>query len=67
LRLARYLGDRARSGQDLSGLIELLFVVGLLFWFWESQTASPRRGEEGNQGKEHRPPPGDGAAPPPAT
>ncbi len=55
------------SGQDLSGLIELLFVVGLLLWFWRSHTASPRRGEERDQGKDHRPPPDDGAAPPPQT
>lgn len=44
------------SGQDLSGLIELLFVVGLLLWFWRSQTASPRRGEARDQ-EDHRPPP----------
>ena len=55
------------SGQDLSGPIELLFVVGLLLWFWRSQTAPARRGEEGDQGKDRRSPPGDGEAPPPKT
>ena len=52
------------ESHNLAGLIELAFVVGLLYWFWKTQTSSLGKDEEQDQGKDrpvekqqHQPPP----------
>lgn len=41
---------------NLSGLVELVVVVGLLGWFWHSQTAATRK-DDPSRGSEDQPPP----------
>lgn len=43
---------------NLSGLVELVLVVGLLVWFWHSQTAVTRKRNDSapNAGGESTPP-----------
>jgi hypothetical protein len=55
------------EGHSLSGLVELLFVVGLLFWLWSSQRSALRKDPGTDRGagshsaaestKEREPPP----------
>jgi hypothetical protein len=36
----------------MAGLIELVLVVGLLYWFWKTQAASSGKGKYQDQGKD---------------
>jgi hypothetical protein len=52
---------------NLSGLIELLLVLGLLFWFWSSQRAALRQdpGTDRGAGQDSAPQPTRGEPPAP--
>ena len=44
---------------NLSGIVELAFVVGLLAWFWRSQTGNTRKDPPADADAPPKPGPGD--------
>lgn len=36
----------------MAGVIGLVLVVGLLYWFWKTQAASSDKGKDRDQGKD---------------